>query len=83
MEEIGDATGHPGGEILANASQHNNSPTCHVFAAVIANRFDYDVCSTVADTEPFACNSIDIGFAASGTVKCDIAGYYVLLWVKS
>src|SRR5271170_20444 len=63
VEHIGDAAGHPGGEIASGDADHHHDAAGHVFAAVIARPFHDRDRPGIAYREPFAGDAAEIAFA--------------------
>ncbi len=54
IEEVRDATGHPGGEVAANLAEYDDAAAGHVLAAVITDTFHDRSHPGVAHAESFA-----------------------------
>src|SRR5881392_891752 len=78
IEYISDATRHPRGKVSAGPAQHDHAAAGHVFATMIADTFDDGTDTTVANAEAFTGHSIDVGFAAGGSIEGDIADDHIL-----
>src|SRR3712207_7477342 len=53
------AASHAGAEVFARAAEHDDAAAGHVFAAVVADTFDYCERARVAHGEAFAGAAID------------------------
>src|SRR5215471_222740 len=76
--DVRDAAAHAGREIASGFSQDDDASACHVLAAVIADALDDGYCAAVANCEPLARDSPDVGFAARRAVQRDVADDDVL-----
>src|SRR5208282_486941 len=66
VKNVGDAATHAGGKISAAGSEHQNQTPGHVFAAVVADSFDYGGRSGVANGKALTSDSIEKRFATGG-----------------
>src|SRR5262249_29606849 len=73
IEHVSDAAAHAGSEVATRGAEDHNSAARHVLAAMVADAFDYGVGPAVADSETFGGPPAEEGFAASRTIKRDIA----------
>src|SRR5207302_482540 len=73
VKDVRDSATHAGGEIPATRSEHKHKALGHVFAAVVANSFDYGGGSRVAHGEALPGDSVEKCFTAGRPVERDIA----------
>jgi hypothetical protein len=78
IENVGHPARHPGGEVPSGLAQDHDPASGHVFAAMIADALDHGVNTAVANAEAFTRDSVNIGFAAGGSVEGDVADDYIL-----
>src|SRR5438445_78868 len=79
IQYIGNAAGHAGSEIAPGGADDHDPAAGHVFAAMIADRFDDGVDAAVADAEPFAGHAANVGLAARRAIEGDVAGDNIFL----
>ena len=71
--DIGDATGHAGGEVATGRSEHDGLTARHILTGMVAHALDDHVGPRVADAETFAGGPANIGVPAGRTEEADIA----------
>src|SRR3954464_15373005 len=79
VEHIRDASAHSSSEVSSGAADHQDTARSHVLTAVVTHTLDHRHRTAVADGEPLAGNSRDVGFAARGAIQTDVADDDVLV----
>src|SRR5689334_11081418 len=79
VEDVSDAPRHAGGEIATGRPQDHDPAAGHVFAAVIAYRFDYRMHAAVADAEALPRHATDVGLAAGRPIQGNVTDNDILL----
>src|SRR2546421_1407072 len=72
-EDIGETAGHSRAKVQTQRAKHEDDTAGHVFAAVLADTFDYSKGAAVTDAETLASASCDIELAGGSTVEDGIA----------
>ena len=65
---VGDAAAHAGAEVPPGRAEHDDAPTGHVLAAVVADAFDHRERTGVADAEALADEAAEEDLAARRAV---------------
>ena len=80
--DVGHASRHTCGKVAARLAEHHDASTGHVFAAMVACTLDDGDGSGVAYAETFAHTTVDVQFAAGGTIEAGIACDDILFGVE-
>ena len=78
VKDVSDAATHAGGKISAAGPEHQDQPLGHVFAAVVADAFDYGGRSGVANRKALARDAIEKRLAAGRAIKGNVANQNIL-----
>ena len=76
--DVCDAATHAGSEVAPSLAQYHHTATSHILATVVAGTFNHGDGTRVAHTEALAHLTVDIEFAAGGTIESRISGNDVL-----
>ena len=76
--DVCDATTHAGSEVAPSLAQYHHTATSHILATVVAGTFNYGDGTRVTHTEALAHLTVDIEFAAGGTIESCVSGNDVL-----
>src|SRR2546423_7356699 len=73
-EDVGETAGHSRAKVQTERTEHEDDAASHVFAAVLADTFNYGKGAAVADAETLAGASCDIELARCCAVENGISG---------
>src|SRR5262245_29175719 len=74
VEHVGDASGHPGGEIAASGAEDGYRAAGHVFAAVVAYTLDDRLRPRIPYREALACHTSEVRLSGDGAIEHHVAG---------
>ena len=78
IEDVGDAARHASGEVASGRTEHDYPAAGHVFATVVAHRFNHRAGAAVAHAEALAGHPADVNLAAGRAVEGNVADDHVL-----
>ena len=78
VQNVGKASTHAGRKVPAALAEHDHGAVGHVFAAMVAQTFDYGFGAGVAHGKAFSGHAVEVGFAAGSPVKRDVADQDIL-----
>src|ERR1022692_386314 len=80
VQNVGNATGHAGGEIAAGWTEDGHDTTGHVLAAMIPYAFDHGRGPGVTHAESFAGAATEECLTRGCSIESDVPGDDVIRW---
>src|SRR3569623_543332 len=69
VKDVSDSATHTGAEIATSPAQDDDSTVGHVFTAMVADSFYHCDSPGVSNCKPFACDSVEVSFAACSPIQ--------------
>ena len=74
VEDVGNATGHAGGDVASGRTENHDTSTCHVLEGMVTDTFDDDGCTGVPDAATFSDGAAREDLTTGGAIREHIAG---------